>query len=111
MLKRLNNVRSDDPTAESSGRLRALRGSFAWTFVAVWSVVVVSGMGLLAAYANHAGKSSPAPSIISQSDKATAAGHRLYMFLHPRCPCSVASVSELARIMSRCAARLDATVY
>jgi hypothetical protein len=33
------------------------------------------------------------------------------MFLHPRCPCSVASVNELARIMSRCAGQLDSTIY
>ena len=68
-------------------------------------------MGLLAAYANNPGKWSPAPADIGHSDDATSTRYRLYMFLHPRCPCSVASVNELARIMSRCAAQLDATVY
>jgi hypothetical protein len=68
-------------------------------------------MGLLAAYANNPGKWSSAPVDIGHSDDATSTRHRLYMFLHPRCPCSVASANELARIMSRCATQLDATVY
>jgi hypothetical protein len=88
-----------------------MRRCFAWTLVAVWSAAVATGMGLLAAYANNAGKWSPAPISIARSDDATSARHRLFMFLHPRCPCSVASVNELARIMSRCAAQLDATIY
>lgn len=66
---------------------------------------------MLAAYANTPGRISPAPIIIDHSDNATSARHRLYMFLHPRCPCSVASVNELARIMSRSSGVLDATVY
>ena len=111
MLKRSNNVRPDNATADSRGGSQALRRCFAWTLVAVWSAAVATGMGLLAAYANTAGKWSPAPAAIGHSDDATSARHRLYMFLHPRCPCSVASVNELARIMSRCAAQLDATVY
>jgi hypothetical protein len=68
-------------------------------------------MGLLAAYANTPGKMMPAPKSIAPSDDATSSQTQLYMFLHPRCPCSVASVSELAKIMSRCSSRLDATVY
>lgn len=111
MLKQSNNAGPDNATAKSCGGSRSLRRCFAWTLMAVWSAAVVTGMGLLAAYANSAGKWSPAPSAIAHSDKATSARHRLFMFLHPRCPCSVASVNELARIMSRCAAQLDATVY
>jgi hypothetical protein len=68
------------------------------------------GMGLLAAYANSAGEFSQAPATINQGHP-TAAKNQLYMFLHPRCPCSVASVNELARIMARCPEQLDATVY
>ena len=111
MRNQSNNVRSENGTADSRGGSRALRRCLAWTLVAVWSAAVATGMGLLAAYANKAGKWSPAPAAISHSDDATSTRHRLYMFLHPRCPCSVASVDELARIMSHCAAQLDATVY
>ena len=106
-----NNVRSENAKADSRGGSRALQRRFAWALVAVWFAAVAIGMGLLAAYANNAGKWSPAPAAIGYSDDATAARHRLFIFLHPRCPCSVASVNELARIMSRCAAQLDATLY
>ena len=111
MLKQSNNVRSDNATVESRGGLWAHRRCFAWALVAVWSAAVATGMGLLAAYANNPGKWTPAPAAIGHSDDPASARPRLYMFLHPRCPCSVASVNELARIMSRCAAQLDATVF
>jgi hypothetical protein len=111
MLKQSNNIGSDNSTGDPRSGSPALRRYFAWTLVAVWSAAVATGMGLLAAYANNAGKWSPAPAAIGQSGHAKSERNRLYMFLHPRCPCSVASVNELARIMSRCAAQLDATVY
>ena len=111
MLEQSNNVASANPLADSRGGSPALRRYFAWTLVALWSAVVVTGMGLLAAYANNAGKSSPAPATISQIGDAKSARNRLLMFLHPRCPCSVASVNELTRIMSRCASQFDTTVY
>jgi len=111
MLKLSDYIRSDNTAADSRGRSRTLRRCFTWSLVAAWSAAAAAGMGLLAAYANNPGKWSPAPSVIGHSDQATSAGHRLYMFLHPRCPCSVASVNELTRIMSRCAGQLDATVY
>jgi hypothetical protein len=96
---------------QSRSGSRPLRFCIACALVAVWTTAVATGMGLLATYANTAGKWSPAPAVIGHSDDATSVRHRLYMFLHPRCPCSVASVNELARIMSRCSVQLDATVY
>jgi hypothetical protein len=33
------------------------------------------------------------------------------MFAHPHCPCTRASLSELARLMSRETSRIEATVY
>ena len=111
MLKQSNDVGPDNTAANSRGGSRTLRRCFIWTLVAVWSAAAAAGMGLLAAYANNPGKWSPAPADIGRSDDATSTRYRLYMFLHPRCPCSVASVNELTRIMSRCAAQLDATVY
>jgi hypothetical protein len=68
-------------------------------------------MGLLATYAITPGNASPAPTVIGPSNDAGSDRYQLLMFLHPRCPCSVASVNELVGIMSRCSAHLDATVY
>jgi hypothetical protein len=110
MLKPSNIVRAYIVMLDSHGGSSVLRRCSVWTLVAVWSAVVATGIGMLAAYANTAGKWSRAPAAIGYSDDASTR-HRLYMFLHPRCPCSVASVNELARIMSCCAAQFDATVY
>ncbi|HEY9718533.1 MAG TPA: hypothetical protein V6C69_13765 [Trichormus sp.] len=37
-------------------------------------------------------------------------GYTLVMFAHPRCPCTGASVSELARLLARCPERISAYV-
>lgn len=111
MLPQSNNCCQANATIQSRGESRVRRFFFAWALVAIWSAAVATGIALLTLYAITPGDSSPAPATIGQSNSATSAEHRLYMFLHPRCPCSVASVNELARIMSRCSAQLDATVY
>jgi hypothetical protein len=36
---------------------------------------------------------------------------KLLIFLHPECPCSAASVENLARIMARCQRRVDAEIF
>jgi hypothetical protein len=111
MLEPLNTFRHDGAAANAGGGARAFRKPLIWTLVAIWSVAAAIGMGLLATYANTAGKSSPAPATIGHKLDATSTRNQLLMFLHPHCPCSVASVNELARIMSRCSDQLDATVY
>jgi len=110
MLKQSITVTSRNAAASRVGA-GVLGRRFAWSLVAVWTAAVATGMGLLAAYANNAGHWSPAPAAIGPSDDSKPSRHRLFMFLHPRCPCSVASVNELSRIVSQCAKRLDATVY
>jgi hypothetical protein len=111
MLPQSKNSNSDSVAANARSSSRQLRICITWTLVAVWSAAVATGMGLLAAYANTAGKSSPAPATIGRSNDATSARYQLFMFLHPHCPCSVASVNELGRIMSRCSPQLDVTIY
>jgi hypothetical protein len=111
MLPQTNHCRQANATSDARGGSRARQFFFVWTLVAIWSGAVATGMCLLVAYANTAGNWLPAPATIGRSDDETSTRHRLFMFLHPRCPCSVASVNELARIMSRCSAQLDATVY
>jgi hypothetical protein len=107
----LDNLHPDGALARSRGGSRNFRRTVTWMLVAIWSAAVVCGMWLLATYANTAGKTASPPAVLGDVPGATFARHQLVMFLHPRCPCSVASVNELARIMSRCASRLDAKVY
>jgi hypothetical protein len=62
----------------------------------------------LAGYSNHAGiRTTSAPAEVSTPDGKC----RLLMFAHPRCPCTKASISELARIMVNASDKVDATVY
>lgn len=95
-----------------------------WIYVLVgmWIIVVGSGMLLLANYVNQPGTSREAPaqrptnesdSLLSSSSATghTTGPYHLAMFVHPRCPCSSASVRELARLMASCQGRLTATVY
>lgn len=89
----------------------AIRRLLPWTITAIWAVVVVVGMGFLVKYANSAGKLTAAPAQIATEPGAPTGECQLFMFVHPHCPCSVASVSELAKIMSRCEGQLKATVY
>lgn len=71
------------------------------------------GFGALNWYANAAGETGalhnnwPADCNIQPA----AEGHTLLMFLHPQCPCSRASVSELARLMANVGGQVDARVY
>jgi hypothetical protein len=87
-------------------------GGWLYVLVGAWVVVVGTGMLLLANYVNEAGPSQPAPvTLPEQAGHPEHATYRLVIFVHPRCPCSSASVRELARLMASCQGRLEATVY
>lgn len=78
--------------------------------LAAWGIVVLSGILYLEAYAGRPGDQGapavpwPAGSQI-QFDGCRPA---LLIFLHPQCPCSRASLAELAYIMDRCRGRVSA---
>jgi hypothetical protein len=75
-----------------------------------WSLVVGLGFLLLGAYAARPGNAGappvswPAASLVRLDDGRS----NLLFFLHPRCPCSRASLAELAWIMSRCGDKVSA---
>jgi hypothetical protein len=77
--------------------------------LAAWVVVVVLGILYLGAYAAHPGdEGTPtvrwlAGSRIQRDDRRPT----LLIFLHPGCPCSRASLGELAYIMDRCRDRVS----
>jgi len=80
---------------------------------AAWLLAVAAGFGALLRYA-----STPAPQDAAPPERWPAATTltrasarpQLLLFAHPRCPCTRASVAELARIMGRFHDRLDARV-
>jgi hypothetical protein len=83
-----------------------------WMVGAIWLAAVVTGLGLMAVYANRAGAAAHAPvewplsSRLHRRPDAPA----LVMLAHPRCDCTRASLTELAELMARMPGRADAFV-
>ncbi len=80
--------------------------------VATWVTAISLGATKLLRYENTAGAAAQAPvmwpaavHVMRDTELPT-----LVMFLHPQCPCSKASVGELARVMTQCAGKVDAMV-
>jgi hypothetical protein len=78
----------------------------------VWISGVIAGLGILVEYSNAQGSPSapqarwPAESALQrEADRAT-----LVMLVHPHCPCTRASIGELAIVMRHCLQRVKAHV-
>jgi hypothetical protein len=94
------------PASEDVNRPWVLAG------LLVWLASVGTGLGWLADYTNQAGASAmTAPASIAPQAAPSPHRFRLLMFAHPHCPCTAASLNELARLMSGVASDVDATVY
>lgn len=75
---------------------------------AVWACVVVGGVCALWAYEAAPSPAAAAP-VAWPADSAlrrVAGEPTLVMLAHPRCPCTRASIGELAKIRARCKGRL-----
>src|ERR1044072_8401392 len=80
---------------------------------AIWLLAVTAGFGALLRYASTpAPPDDSAPARWPATTALTRAGARsqLVLFAHPHCPCTHASVTELARLMGRFHDRLGARV-
>lgn len=89
----------------------------------LWLVVV--GGGLLATYAGRQGVIPIVPEAVAEvpeavtmvhepgtvSAQAQSAAPRLLMFVHPKCPCSRASLRELQRLMARTPVAVEVYFY
>src|SRR5437660_6207825 len=78
----------------------------------IWLCAVSVGALWMTRYSNIPGPDESVPSQWpAQSTIALArTNSTLVMFVHPRCPCTVASISELELLMARTQARLTAHV-
>src|SRR5216117_3490416 len=78
----------------------------------LWLALIGGGDAWLLRYSFAAGKASTAPSTIppSMASPVNSGRPQLLLALHPRCPCSRATVSELAKILSRAPNASDVTV-
>lgn len=91
--------------------LRFIRKPWSSTpWMAAWGIAIGGGMLMMHAYGLSPGDPGAPPARWPAGSRLKRDGVRpqLLIFLHPRCPCSRASVTELARILSRCEGRLAA---
>jgi hypothetical protein len=81
-------------------------------FAVAWLLAISGGMGIL--YAHQAASGDPAEAPRNWPSESRVARdplrHTLVMLAHPRCPCTRASIDELAMLMSRLSGRLSARV-
>lgn len=80
--------------------------------IAAWGVAVVSGMIGLDRYQMTPAVMAAAPAQwpVGAGISRNISRPTLIMMLHPQCPCSRASLHELALLMARSAGRLDALI-
>jgi hypothetical protein len=78
-----------------------------------WLATIVAGTCLLLAYSNSPGQAGSPPENWPQSSQVPRDTERptLVMFMHPHCPCSRASIGELAQVMAHCQGRVSANVF
>ena len=63
--------------------------------LAAWGLCCTAGLGAVWGYA-----AKPGPAVAAAGDPDPAGGRRLEVYLHPRCPCSAATVAELDRVLT-----------
>ena len=78
----------------------------------VWVLAVAVGLGLLWDYENAPGESAAPPSVWPPESSIQPAADRatLVMMIHPHCPCSRATIGELARLMAQAQGRVTAFI-
>jgi hypothetical protein len=81
-----------------------------FVLLAIWGLVVGSGLFFLEAYATLPGDAGSPPIRWPEDSLVRRNVHRstLLFFVHPQCPCSRASVEELRYILSQCGNRVAA---
>lgn len=76
-----------------------------------WGLLLVGGLGILYRYSTTNGPSADPPTCAEAAIPYSPVRHTLVMAVHPKCPCSRASFSELRRIQERCGNELDTRLY
>jgi hypothetical protein len=92
--------------------MKSPRGVWLWAIGALWLALVLGGMLALGRYKSTAGEVAHAPAAWPKGTTLPRAAGRptLLMFAHPFCPCTRASMAELARLMTKANGALDAHV-
>src|SRR5437016_9212272 len=82
------------------------------TFCVVWAGAVGAAFVALHRYESNPGRAAGTPQTCPLPSHVALDPHRhvLVMFVHPKCPCSAASIEQLDRIIARAGDRLKAYV-
>lgn len=89
---------------------------FSWklrhTAVIAWASLIGLGMASMERYENTPGRVSATRRQWPKESRLTLSSDRLtvIVFAHPRCPCTSATLSELAQLLAREPARVQATL-
>lgn len=83
------------------------------TIAAIWLSVVLTGSLLMANYSQTPGMPGTPPAQWPDTSRVRldAGLSKLVLFLHPRCPCSRATLGELERLMAHCQGLVSAQVW
>lgn len=76
-----------------------------------WLCLCATGLGIAVTYTSGAGASGEVPYRWPLSEGLSAERMTLVMFAHPRCPCTQASVRELARLQRYTISKTETVVY
>lgn len=77
-----------------------------WLLLAGWVVLALGGAAMLICYDDRPCEAACAPALwpVDSHLRRSVRLPTLLMFIHPQCPCSRASLLELARLRARCSA-------
>jgi hypothetical protein len=83
-----------------------------WACAVLWISAVLAGSGVLWKYAGTAGDPGKVPGRWPATSSLARSANRktVVMFAHPKCPCTRASIGELALLMAQAGQGLDAHV-
>jgi hypothetical protein len=104
-------ARAKEIDAERPSRRRAIRLILLGS-TALWLFAVMSGLSILWGYENTPGTGAKPPIMWPAESKIQRARDRatLVLIAHPHCPCTRATIGELAAIMTHAPGRLTAYV-
>jgi hypothetical protein len=102
----------DGPTCSNLRFARWRVRTICLAAVVLWMAGLCYGIGELWRYESQPGQEAIAPAAWPQSPQVALAGARynLVLFIHPHCPCSRATIRELARLMAHAPDNLSARV-
>lgn len=92
--------------------MSSLKSLILVTVSLLWLWLVCAGFAWLARYESSPGRAGTAPDSWPDESRIERATDRptLLMFAHPRCPCTRASIAELARLTAQCEGRARVVV-